>query len=147
MTGNTKVIRKDHFMRMKDGVLLCNAGHFDVEVCIPDLAELAIDVKETRDNVRTYILPVGRRIHLLGEGRLVNLAAGDGHPVEIMDMSFALQLLSCLYISQNKLNPGISNVPAELDRKVAELKLESLGASIEHMTQEQREYLAAWREE
>ncbi len=147
VTGNTKVIRKDHFMRMKDGVLLCNAGHFDVEVCIPDLAELAIDVKETRDNVRTYILPVGRRIHLLGEGRLVNLAAGDGHPVEIMDMSFALQLLSCLYISQNKLNPGISNVPAELDRKVAELKLESLGASIEHMTQEQREYLAAWREE
>lgn len=146
VTGNTKVIRKEHFMRMKDGVLLCNAGHFDVEVCIPDLAELAVDVKETRENIRTYILPVGRRLHLLGEGRLVNLAAGDGHPVEIMDMSFAMQLLSCLYLINHKLEPGLYNVPAELDRKVADLKLESLGINIEHLTQEQIEYLAAWRE-
>ena len=146
VTGNTKVIRKEHFMRMKDGVLLCNAGHFDVEVCIPDLAELAVDVKASRDNIQTYILPVGRRIHLLGEGRLVNLAAGDGHPVEIMDLSFAMQLLSCLYISCNKLEPGLYNVPAELDKRVAELKLESLGISIERLTQEQKEYLAAWRE-
>ena len=146
VTGNTKVIRREHFMRMKDGVLLCNAGHFDVEVCIPDLAELAVDVLETRDNIRTYILPVGRRIHLLGEGRLVNLAAGDGHPVEIMDMSFAMQLLSCIYISDHKLGPGLYNVPAELDCRVAELKLESLGINIEQLTQEQKEYLAAWRE-
>ena len=146
VTGNTKVIRKEHFMRMKDGVLLCNAGHFDVEVCIPDLAELAVDVKASRENIQTYILPVGRRIHLLGEGRLVNLAAGDGHPVEIMDLSFAMQLLSCLYISCNKLEPGLYNVPAELDKRVAELKLESLGISIERLTQEQKEYLAAWRE-
>ena len=146
VTGNTKVIRREHFMRMKDGVLLCNAGHFDVEVCIPDLAELAVNVTETRDNIRTYILPVGRRIHLLGEGRLVNLAAGDGHPVEIMDMSFAMQLLSCIYISGHKLKPGLYNVPAELDCRVAELKLESLGISIEQLTQEQKEYLAAWRE-
>lgn len=146
VTGNTKVIRKEHFMRMKDGVLLCNAGHFDVEVCIPDLAELAVDVRASRDNIQTYILPVGRRIHLLGEGRLVNLAAGDGHPVEIMDMSFAMQLLSCIYISEHKLAPGLYNVPAELDRRVAQLKLESLGISIEQLTQEQREYLAAWRE-
>ena len=146
VTGNTKVIRKEHFMRMKDGVLLCNAGHFDVEVCIPDLAELAVDVRASRDNIQTYILPVGRRIHLLGEGRLVNLAAGDGHPVEIMDMSFAMQLLSCIYISEHQLAPGLYNVPAELDRRVAQLKLESLGISIEQLTQEQREYLAAWRE-
>lgn len=146
VTGNTKVIRKEHFMRMKDGVLLCNAGHFDVEVCIPDLAALAVDVKATRDNIKTYILPVGRRIHLLGEGRLVNLAAGDGHPVEIMDMSFAMQLLSCIYISGNKLQPGLYNVPAELDSRVAELKLESLGIKTELLTQEQKEYLAAWRE-
>lgn len=146
VTGNTKVIRKEHFMRMKDGVLLCNAGHFDVEVCIPDLAELAVDVRASRDNIQTYILPVGRRIHLLGEGRLVNLAAGDGHPIEIMDMSFAMQLLSCIYITEHQLAPGLYNVPAELDRRVAQLKLESLGISIEQLTQEQREYLAAWRE-
>ena len=146
VTGNTKVIRREHFMRMKDGVLLCNAGHFDVEVCIPDLAELAAEVMDTRDNIRTYILPVGRRIHLLGEGRLVNLAAGDGHPVEIMDLSFAMQLLSCIYISGHKLGPGLYNVPAELDCRVAELKLESLGIKIEQLTQEQKEYLAAWRE-
>jgi adenosylhomocysteinase len=146
VTGNTKVIRREHFMRMKDGVLLCNAGHFDVEICIPDLAELAEDVRETRDNIRTYILPVGRRLHLLGEGRLVNLAAGDGHPVEIMDMSFAMQLLSCIYISSHKLGPGLYNVPAELDRRVAELKLESLCICIEQLTQEQKEYLATWKE-
>ena len=146
VTGNTKVIRKEHFMRMKDGVLLCNAGHFDVEVCIPDLAELAVEMKASRDNIMTYVLPVGRRIHLLGEGRLVNLAAGDGHPVEIMDLSFALQLLSCIYISKSCLAPGLHNVPAELDARVAELKLESLGIKIEHLTQEQKEYLASWRE-
>ncbi|NLX84763.1 MAG: adenosylhomocysteinase [Synergistaceae bacterium] len=145
VTGNTKVIRKEHFMRMKDGVLLCNAGHFDVEVCIPDLADLAIETQATRDNILTYILPVGRRIHLLGEGRLVNLAAGDGHPVEIMDLSFAVQLLSCIYISKCKLAPGLYNVPADLDAKVAELKLESMGIKIEQLTQEQREYLAAWK--
>ena len=146
VTGNTKVIRKEHFMRMKDGVLLCNAGHFDVEVCIPDLAELAVEMKASRDNIMTYVLPVGRRIHLLGEGRLVNLAAGDGHPVEIMDLSFALQLLSCIYISKSCLAPGLHNVPEELDTRVAELKLESLGITIEHLTQEQKEYLASWRE-
>jgi len=146
VTGNTRVIRKEHFMLMKDGVLLCNAGHFDVEVCIPDLAELAVEVKASRDNIMTYVLPLGRRIHLLGEGRLVNLAAGDGHPVEIMDLSFALQLLSCIYISKSCLVPGLHNVPAELDTKVAELKLESLGIKIEHLTQEQKEYLASWRE-
>jgi adenosylhomocysteinase len=94
----------------------------------------------------TYVLPVGRRVHLLGEGRLVNLAAGDGHPVEIMDLSFALQLLSCIYISKSCLAPGLHNVPAELDARVAELKLESLGIKIEHLTQEQKEYLASWRE-
>ena len=146
VTGNTKVIRKEHFMHMKDGVLLCNAGHFDVEVCIPDLAELAVEMKASRDNIMTYVLPVGRRVHLLGEGRLVNLAAGDGHPVEIMDLSFALQLLSCIYISKSCLAPGLHNVPAELDARVAELKLESLGIKIEHLTQEQKEYLASWRE-
>ena len=146
VTGNTKVIRKEHFANMKDGVLLCNAGHFDVEVYVPDLKELAVDTKQSRDNIDTYILADGRRLHLLGEGRLVNLAAGDGHPVEIMDLSFAMQLLSAIYISRTKLEPGLYNVPEELDKNIAELKLEPLGIKIETLTNEQVEYLASWRE-
>ena len=146
VTGNTKVIRKEHFVNMKDGVLLCNAGHFDVEVYVPDLKELAADTMKSRDNIDTYILSDGRRLHLLGEGRLVNLAAGDGHPVEIMDLSFAMQLLSAIYITKTKLTPGLYNVPEELDKNIAELKLESLGIKIETLTDEQVEYLASWRE-
>ena len=146
VTGDTRVIRREHFEKMKDGVLLCNAGHFDVEVCVRDLKEMAVEVKASRQNIDTYVMADGRRLHLLGEGRLVNLAAGDGHPVEIMDLSFAMQLLSCLYISRNKLARGLYNVPAELDRQVAEYKLESLGITIEKLTLEQEEYLASWRE-
>lgn len=146
VTGNTKVIRREHFANMKDGVILCNAGHFDVEVYVPDLKEMAKEVRAARDNIDTYILEDGRRLHLLGEGRLVNLAAGDGHPVEIMDLSFAMQLLSCLYISKNKLKPGLYNVPEELDKMVALLKLESLGIKLEKLTAEQEEYLAGWKE-
>ena len=133
VTGNTKVIRREHFEVMKDGVLLANAGHFDVEVYVPDLKEMAKEVRQSRDNIDTY-------------GRLVNLAAGDGHPVEIMDLSFAMQLLSALYISTHKLEPGLYNVPEELDRRIAELKLESLGITIEKLTPEQEEYMASWRE-
>lgn len=146
VTGNTRVIRREHFFNMKDGVLLCNAGHFDVEVCIPDLKDISVEVKKPRDNIKTYVLPDGRRLHLLGEGRLVNLAAGDGHPVEIMDLSFAMQLLSCIYITRNRLRSGLYNVPEELDRMVAELKLESLGIKIDRLTPEQEKYLAGWRE-
>ena len=146
VTGDTRVIRREHFEKMKDGVLLCNAGHFDVEVSVSDLKEMAVEVKASRQNIDTYIMADGRRLHLLGEGRLVNLAAGDGHPVEIMDLSFAMQLLSCLYISRNKLARGLYNVPAELDRQIAEYKLESLGITIEKLTLEQEEYLASWRE-
>ena len=146
VTGNTKVIRREHFEVMKDGVLLANAGHFDVEVYVPDLKEMAKEVRQSRDNIDTYVMPDGRRLHLLGEGRLVNLAAGDGHPVEIMDLSFAMQLLSALYISSHKLEPGLYNVPEELDRRIAELKLESLGITIEKLTPEQEEYMASWRE-
>ncbi|HIT03948.1 MAG TPA: adenosylhomocysteinase, partial [Candidatus Caccocola faecipullorum] len=146
VTGNTKVIRREHFEVMKDGVLLANAGHFDVEVYVPDLKEMAKEVRQSRDNIDTYVMDDGRRLHLLGEGRLVNLAAGDGHPVEIMDLSFAMQLLSALYISTHKLEPGLYNVPEELDRRIAELKLESLGITIEKLTPEQEEYMASWRE-
>lgn len=146
VTGNTKVIRREHFDNMKDGVILSNAGHFDVEVYVPDLKEIAQEVRASRDNIDTYVLQDGRRLHLLGEGRLVNLAAGDGHPVEIMDLSFAMQLLSCLYISRNKLEPGFYNVPAELDRLVSQLKLESMGIKLEKLTAEQEAYLESWRE-
>lgn len=146
VTGNTKVIRKEHFLNMKDGVLLANAGHFDVEVYIPDLKEISKEVVESRDNIETYILEDGRNLHLLGEGRLVNLAAGDGHPVEIMDLSFAMQLLSAIFITQNKLTPGLHSVPEKLDKNIADLKLESLGIKIEILTPEQVEYLASWRE-
>ena len=146
VTGNTKVIRKEHFANMKDGVLLANAGHFDVEVYVPDLRELAVERRQSRDNIETFVTSDGRRLHLLGEGRLVNLAAGDGPPVEIMDLSFAMQLLSSLYIANNRLAPGLYNVPEELDRRIAELKLESLGITIEKLTPEQEEYMASWRE-
>ena len=146
VTGNTKVIRKEHFQNMKDGVLLCNAGHFDVEVYVPDLADVSVETVKSRENIDTYVLADGRRLHLLGEGRLVNLAAGDGHPVEIMDLSFAMQLLSAMYISSTKLAPGLYNVPDELDKNIAELKLESLGLKIEKLTPEQIRYMASWRE-
>ena len=146
VTGDTQVIRREHFLNMKDGVLLCNAGHFDVEVYVPDLKELATEVRSTRQNIDTYVMPNGNRLHLLGEGRLVNLAAGDGHPVEIMDLSFAMQLLSAIYISKTKLEPGLYNVPAVLDRQIAEYKLESLGIKTEKLTPVQEAYLASWRE-
>ena len=146
VTGNIKVIRSEHFLNMKDGALLANAGHFDVEVYIPDLKKLAVRTKKTRDNIESYIFTDGKKLHVLGEGRLVNLAAADGHPVEIMDLSFAMQLLSVLYLSQNRLSPGLHPVPETLDKEIASLKLETLGVEIERMTQEQEEYIASWRE-
>lgn len=146
VTGDIKVIRREHFVKMKDGAILCNAGHFDVEVYLPDLKALAVEKKDTRTNVETYVMPNGNRLHLLGEGRLVNLAAGDGHPVEIMDMSFAMQLLSAIYIAEHKLDTALYNVPEELDKTIAALKLESLGLKLEILTDEQKRYLADWRE-
>lgn len=146
VTGNIKSIRREHFEIMKDGVLLANAGHFDVEVYVPDLRGMAVKTYSPRSGIDTYVMPDGRRLHLLGEGRLVNLAAGDGHPVEIMDLSFAMQLLSAQYITKSRLAPGLYKVPAELDRRVAELKLESLGIAIEKLTPEQEAYMANWRE-
>lgn len=146
VTGNTRVLREEHFRRMKDGVLLANAGHFDVEVCIPDLEALSVSVEEGRPQIRTYRLEDGRCLHLLAEGRLVNLAAGDGHPVEIMDLSFALQLLSALHLLRHDLAPGVHDVPEELDREVARAKLEALGLRLEVLTEEQEAYLASWRE-
>ena len=146
LTGNTKVIRKEHFEKMKDGVLLGNAGHFDVEICKPDLDSLTKSVEETRPGIRTYVLKDGRRLHLLGEGRLVNLACADGHPIEIMDLSFALQLESAIHMAKNTMKPGLYDVPAEIDRAVMEAKLASLNIALDTMTPEQEEYMKSWVE-
>jgi adenosylhomocysteinase len=146
LTGNTRVIRREHFGKMKDGVLLGNAGHFDVEICKPDLLDLSSSVEETRPGVETYTLKDGRRIHLLGEGRLVNLACADGHPIEIMDLSFALQLESAVFLAKNSLKPGLYDVPGAIDRAVMEAKLASLHIRLDRMTPEQEEYMKSWVE-
>lgn len=146
LTGNTRVIRREHFGKMKDGVLLGNAGHFDVEICKPDLLDLSSSVEETRPGVETYTLKDGRRIHLLGEGRLVNLACADGHPIEIMDLSFALQLESAVFLAKNSLKPGLYDVPGAIDRAVMEAKLASLNIRLDRMTPEQEEYMKSWVE-
>ncbi len=145
-TGDTAVIRQEHFKAMKDGAIVANSGHFNVEVDIPALAKLARAKKRIRDFVDEYILKDGRKIYVLGEGRLINLAAAEGHPAQVMDMSFANQALSVEYIARNhkKLSNDVYGVPAELDHKVADLKLKSLGIKIDVLTKEQKKYLASW---
>ena len=148
LTGNIHVIRREHIERMKNGVILGNAGHFDVEISKPDLSALSDHVEHLRDNIDTYVMKDGRRINLLGEGRLTNLACADGHPIEIMDLSFTLQLESALHIYQHKLTkePGLYPVPMETDRAVMESKLAALGIEIDSMTPEQVEYMKSWQE-
>jgi adenosylhomocysteinase len=128
---------------MKDGVILANAGHFDVEINKVDLNEISLSRKEVRSNIEQFILPSGRKINLLVDGRLVNLAAGDGHPAEIMDMSFALQALSAQYLVKHtgKLCNRLYSVPEDINFKVAELKLKSLGISYDSLTEKQKIYL------
>lgn len=149
LTGNRDVIRGEHIDKMKDGAILANAGHFDVEINIPDLEKLSVSKRVVRQNIEEYQLTDDRKIYLLAEGRLVNLAAGDGHPAEIMDMTFSLQALSLAYLSDNYKDLGIDvlPVPAELDAKVARLKLQTLGMSIDALTAEQKKYLASWQPE
>lgn len=148
VTGCDRVIHGDHFKNMKDGVIICNAGHFDVEICIPELEKLSVEKKELRNNIVGYKMPNGNQIALLAEGRLVNLASGDGHPAEIMDMSFALQALSAKYLLDNykNLSNKVYEVPSEIDKYVADLKLSSLGINIDKLTKEQKEYLEGWGE-
>ena len=143
VTGCSGVIRKEHFLKMKDGAVLSNAGHFDVEVDMAGLRELAQESYEARNNIQGYRLPNGRTVFAIAEGRLVNIAAGDGHPAEIMDMSFAIQALSARYLAENrgKLRPGVVAVPAEIDCAVAYKKLETLGVSIDTLSAEQKVYL------
>ena len=146
VTGCDRVIYTDHFKMMKDGALLCNAGHFDCEICLPELRELAVETKELRKNIMGYKMEDGRWLNVLGEGRLVNLACGDGHPAEIMDMSFALQSLSARHILENKgtLENRVYDVPAEIDRRVALMKLAAWDIAIDSLTEEQKKYLESW---
>lgn len=146
VTGCSRVIHGEHYKKMKDGAILCNAGHFDVEVCVPELEEMACEKKEQRKNIMGYKMEDGRWINLLAEGRLVNLAAGDGHPAEIMDMSFALQALSAKYVLENytKLGNKVIDVPEEIDKRVALMKLKSWGIEIDELTEEQKKYLESW---
>nr|HPR42198.1 adenosylhomocysteinase [Candidatus Methanofastidiosa archaeon] len=143
VTGCRDVITSEHFASMKDNAILSNSGHFDVEVNVVDLAEMADEVKESRDNIMSYNVG-GKWLHVLGEGRLVNLACADGHPAEIMDMSFALQLLSSEYLVGNELSPAVYPVPREIDLKVAWLKLEAESIGIDTLTPDQESYLRSW---
>ena len=148
VTGNKNVLAKQHFELMKDGAIISNSGHFNVEIDIPSLEKLSSSKRTTRDFVEEYTMRDGRRINLLGEGRLINLAAAEGHPASVMDMSFADQALSCEYMVKNhaSLEKKVYTVPVDLDKRVAKLKLESLGIKIDRLTSEQEEYLASWNE-
>jgi len=146
VTGNKEVIQKEHYEVMRDGAVLSNAGHFDVEISKPDLYEAAVSVRTIKPNIEEFVLKDGRKIFLLAEGRLVNLASGNGHPVEIMDLSFAIQALSLQYLHKNRqvLQPGVIPVPQDIDRGVAMMRLKSLGRKIDVLTAGQKSYLEKW---
>ncbi len=144
VTGCKNVIQRDHFAVMKAGAILANAGHFDVEINKVDLNELAISTRQARKNIEEFVMEDGRKLYLLAEGRLVNLAAGDGHPAEIMDLSFAMQTIAALHILEHhkELSNDVHLVSAEFDQKVAALKLKALGVGIDSLTEEQTDYLS-----
>ena len=148
VTGDTSVLRREHFELMHDGAILANTGHFDVEIDKPGLREIASNTREMREHVVEYTLADGRRIYLLADGRLVNLAAAEGHPAVVMDMSFADQALSAEWVAKNakSLERRVYDVPDEIDREVARLKLSTLGIEIDALTPEQERYLSSWRE-
>jgi adenosylhomocysteinase len=142
------VIDKAHFQVMKDGAILANSGHFNVEINIPALESLAHGKRQIRAFVDEYALKDGRCLYLLGEGRLINLAAAEGHPASVMDMSFANQALSLEYMAKNrgKLESRVYPVPEEIDKEVARLKLQAMGIAIDNLTPEQKKYLTSWEE-
>jgi adenosylhomocysteinase len=147
-TGNKKVINREHMERMKDGAVLANTGHFNVEIDIPGLQEMATSSAESRPNVEGYSLPDGRTLYLLADGRLVNLAAAEGHPASVMDMSFANQALSAEHVvaHSTELEHRVYTVPEAIDREIARLKLETMRVEIDHLTEEQERYLSSWDE-
>lgn len=146
VTGNKHVIRGEHFDAMKDGAIVCNSGHFDIEIDLKALADKASEIKTVRNFTEEYRLNSGKSIIVLGEGRLINLAAAEGHPSAVMDMSFANQALGCEYLAKNKgqLTPGIYSIPVELDKEIARLKLQAMGIAIDTLTAEQIEYMNSW---
>jgi adenosylhomocysteinase len=148
MTGNKNVLRGEHFAAMKDGAVVCNSGHFNVEIDIPALDSAARDKRNSRPFVDEYTMADGRRIFLLGEGRLINLAAAEGHPASVMDMSFANQALSVEHLAKHAatLPKDVFTVPKEIDAQVARLKLQAMGVTIDTLTPEQVAYLAEWSE-
>src|SRR5689334_4619897 len=148
VTGNKNVLAKEHFEVMKNGAIISNSGHFNVEIDIPTLEKMASSKRTTRSFVEEYSMKDGRKINLLGEGRLINLASAEGHPPSVMDMSFADQALSCEFVVKNAatLEKRVYKVPEEIDKRVAKLKLESMGIKIDRLTPEQEEYLAGWSE-
>jgi adenosylhomocysteinase len=147
-TGDKSVITREHMLRMKDGAILANTGHFNVEIEIPALRQLATEVRESREFVEEFVLEDGKRLYLLGDGRLINLAAAEGHPALVMDMSFANQALSAEYAVDHaaELERKVYPVPEEIDREIARLKLETMGIEIDQLTEEQAQYLASWSE-
>jgi adenosylhomocysteinase len=146
VTGDTSVIRREHLEAMKDGAVLANSGHFDVEIDKAALAELGGEPRRVREFVDEYRMADGRRVHLLAEGRLVNLGAAEGHPAAVMDMSFANQALSAEWVATNgaTLEPSVYGVPADIDAEVARLKLRAMGVDIDELTPEQERYLHSW---
>ncbi len=146
VSGDMHVLRKEHFEVMKDGAIVANSGHFDVEIDVKGLKEIAVKQTDIREYVREYELPKGNRVYLLAEGRLVNLSAAEGHPSAVMDMSFANQALSAEYIINNadKLENKVYSVPKDIDNNIAKLKLESLNVDIDTLTAEQEKYLSSW---
>lgn len=147
-TGNIDVVAADHFDVIKDGCILANSGHFDVEINKNDLERMSVERKKMREDIEAFVMADGRTIYLLADGRLVNLATerGQGHPAEIMDMSFSLQALSAKYLLETKLEIGVHKSPDEIDKKVAELKLKAMGIEIDELTKKQREYIEGWEE-
>jgi len=146
LTGDINVIRKEHFLRMKDGAIVSNSGHFNVELDIDGLKEVSTATKRIRQYIDEYRLEDGRCLYVLGEGRLINLAAAEGHPSSVMDMSFANQVLAAEYLVENaeKLENIVYGVPEDIDQEIARLKLESMGIAIDTLTEEQYKYLNSW---
>jgi adenosylhomocysteinase len=146
LTGDIHVLRKEHFEKMKDGAIICNSGHFNVEIDLDALGAMSSSVRTMRDYVEEFSLQNGRRLYVLGEGRLINLAAAEGHPSSVMDMSFANQALCSEYMVKNhaSLKKLVYSVPIDIDREIARLKLASMGVDIDELTSEQDTYLHSW---
>ena len=146
VSGNVNVIRREHFLKMKDGAIVANSGHFNVELDLEGLRTVTVSRREIRDYVEEFHLNNGRKIYLLGEGRLVNLASAEGHPSSVMDMSFANQALATEYLVKHHqtLEKKVYPVPREIDQEIARMKLQSMGIQIDQLTEEQEHYLASW---